>query len=59
MVIKAFLIIVVAAFYLAVMSWGTGTYLLMEDSKLPAQDIQRVLAVGLCQMGKFRTVIGL
>lgn len=59
MVIEAFLIVSVAAFYLTVMTWCAWTDPFMADFQLFTQDIEWMYTFGFLNMCKFNTIVGL
>ena len=59
MVIETLLIVSVAAFYLAVMTWCPWTNPFMADFKLITQKIERMYTVCFLNMCKFNTIVGL
>lgn len=59
MIIKAFLIISMTAFYLAVVARCTRTDQFMTDLQLITQNIKRMHTIGLFYMSEFSTVVSL
>ena len=59
MIIKAFLIISMTAFYLAVVARCTRTDQFMTDLQLVTQNIKRMPTIGLFYMSEFSTVVSL
>ena len=56
-IVKAFLIVSVASFDLAVMPWRSRTDKLMLNLVVSAEYVKRMRALGFCEMGKFSSVI--
>lgn len=58
-IIKAFLVISVAALHLTIMPGRLGTDCLVDNVKPAAKNIQRMHAISLLGMGKFSAVVRL
>ena len=58
-IVKAFLIVSVAAFNLSVMPWGSRTDKLVLYLAVITEYVKRMDAIGLFEVSKFRSVVGL